>query len=626
MVKRMKYAWLQLLLATLIAGCAASCLKDYPEGICDNEAAGGVDLVLLMQMPVSPGTRADNGLAAERVRDLRVVIVSLPVDSKGVTVPDETAVIEYNEVVRNVVFDQQGQHELHFRHILPDRQKRIYFLANCEPAYNGYLDLRDAAGSPVDPSRDANYLPAGSGKAPIEEAVFTAPIGPYGDTHIYQRAETIADYCVPITAVHELPMPTIAELQRVATPGPVLTCRIEKPLYLVRAVNKIDFTIANNTGSTELDTSGQPFIRPTDVRIKSFVISRISTGKSYLFAHLDPQDPLFADYQPTPEEQLLPVYARSDLNPAWMRWLSAEAEKTQDDNYRAYEWLTSYELPAPVVHVDSPLQSFNADPDAGWVASTRKADRTLPTEWTAPAVYFPESFYVPEASESADGETAADPSEQEYLLTCVFEQRRTNADGSETIKTIEHQSVLPQLKSLFRDTHVKVRFSVTDNADVQLDLVALPWTLAPEEVWHYTHTVTVPVDGFLQWKNDTYANDDKAACRLLMKTEDVPAEGTFKIVSPVNDEWYAYLIPLTGDPDAFFFVDESGREIATPHGIIDGQSAATVRIRHREMMVSEQNTAKLQIMVRTADNRYMEADVCDGAATYYTIIQNRNSF
>ena len=162
---------------------------------------------------------------------------------------------------------------------------------------------------------------------------------------------------------------------------------------------------------------------------------------------------------------------------------------------------------------------------------------------------------------------------------------------------------------------------------VRLTLIVQPWFNAPAEEWHYTHVVTVPEDGAISWQN--YTNDDKEECRLIVKDDGTSAEGTFMITGPHNDIWYAYLIPLTGDPDAFYFADEEGNELSEdPHGLIDGKTPGKIYIRRRNMWTSEQNTAKLQIMVRTADNRYLEANVCPTGSgkTYYTIIQNRNIY
>lgn len=606
MFKRMKYVFAAL--ATALAGlCCTSCTSDLASD--DFAGANGqVFLSMSVKMPsFADQTRAGEPLTAEQIRDLRIVVVSLPVDSSGRTL-QESAVVEANTTV-GVSFNREGISEHLFGNIIPDREKKIYFIANCEKRNSPYLELRTPQGTPLDLNDDSIYLPAAGGPAPIDNCIFTAPTGRYGQTYTATQG-TIADYHIPVTAVHSITMPPIADLKKVAEATPYgLIYKVRDPLYLVRAVNKIDLTLENNTGTVE-QTGDHP-IAPADVQLRSVTISKIGEGTTYLFAHLDTDDRLFDNFRPTADELAKPFYERSDFNPAWMRWLANEAALTQDDNYRYYEWLKSYELPAATAHRD-----WIFDFDGNWTSSTRAADRTLPTTWTAPTFYFPESKFTD------------DKGEQQYKLRFEFDMRRPDPDDQSQMKieSCTFEAVMPNLESLFRNTHVKVRFSVTDNADVRLILTVLPWTNAPDEAWHYTHTVTIAQDGFIHWDEQSRYSDDKVNCRLVVTPENsVFATGHFTILSPENDEWWAYLIPITGNPDAFCFVDEQGNEIANPHGLIDG-TQADIRIKHRYQSVPEQNTAKLQIMVRTADNRYMEADVCEGPATYYTIIQNRNIF
>lgn len=610
MLKGLKHTWLRILLAMIAACSASACVLDFEPEDCDLFAGDNLKLMLSMRMPSPVGaTRAAAGLPAEEIRELRVVVVSLAEDSNGYPVAEELPVVEFNKVISSPIINNKGNYEVLTEEIIPDRKKKLYILANCERSKSGYLNIRNAAGTALDLNDDAIYLPTGSnGAAPIEEAIFASPSGKYGAAYLPgSSAASITDYHVPITAIHELTVPTMNEMKQVIE-GPDLIYKLKQPLYIVRAVNKIDITVSNETGIR--NSTGDGFIiRPLDLRLKSFSISKISTGaQSHLFAHLDKNDELFNEFQPLPGELLKPIYEREDLNPAWMRWLKDEADKSQSNSYKdSYRWLTSYWLPEPSVHEESRDFEFDMT-DSPWLPSS-KADPSM-LSYSMPPVYFPESLYIPD-----------DGSEQQYMLNCTFGQR----DGDKE-SDVTYSAVLPNLKSLFRNTHVKVSLTFTESANVELDLVVLPWYVAPEEEWDYRHTVSIAENGFLTWAADTNENDDTTECRLVLKTDETAAEGKFTISHPLNDEWYAYLIPLTGNPDAFMFVDATGKEIVgNPHGIIDG-SPATIRIKRRNMTTDEQNTAKLQIMVRTADNRYLEADVCYGEPTYYTIIQNRNSF
>lgn len=625
MLKILTYSLERLAAVASIALLLTACIFDnFSDGNINKKPT--VDLSLSMQVLAGAATRADEQLPAEQIKTLRVVIVNLPIDSNGNPIEGEQEEVEVNQYFTSVTLDKLGRRVFTFKDILADRQKRIYFIANCDATY-AYPHIIKSGDTKIDLDNQELYLTREDGKVPIEECTFSTLPQSY-EEHLKNY-----DYRIPITAVHTVAVPTIQYIRdHLTNIGPMLSYSLQEPLYLVRAVNKIDITMVNNVSG-----------RSTEVRLKSFTLSKVCNeentnngGKSYLFAKPDLDNDLFESYQPTTEEQDKPIYERANLNPAWMRWLAAEAAKTQvPDNQHSnltYEWLTDYQLPI-ATNKEYTRVYTDRDETWTWTSSTRRPESETtplppyPTQWSIPTVYIPETIYIPEESEK-----------QTYELTCVFEQR---FEGSEEVRTISYTAELPRLESLFRNTHVKVNISVNDSATVDLTLIVQPWYDAPEEEWHYTHTVTV--NEKIEWTGE-YSNLDKNTCRLIVSTDDKAAVGTFTIAAPVNDMWYAYLITLTGDPDAFCFVDKDGNELLekigvddegndimrriTPSGLIDG-NPGVIRIKRRNTWTNEQNTAKLQIMVRTADDRYLEANVCpdnEAQATNYIIIQNRNRF
>lgn len=569
--------------------------QEVPEAV---SRGGNALLTFSVELMGTSPTRA--ALPAEQIQDLRIVMVSLDRDSHNGPIPDDEdgiapadAFVEVDTLLTANMFNGIGRREIHFENVAANRMKRIYFLANCASAQSSYPAILDGSGTPLDLSAAETWIPV-DGKAPVDEGVFTAAAGTY------------ENQLVPITAVHEFSMPSMEEMKQLNGSGDG-GYRIEPPFYLLRAVNKMELSFTNESGSSPVD--GVSDIAPKDIRLKSFTLSKLNSGRSYLFAHPDADDAMFDAYRPSAEELALPLYERSNLNPAWMLWLEQEADKTQQGGNHEnieYQWLREYALPAPVSHADV-TASFSDN----WTSSRKDADAAYPSVWEAPVFYFPESRYL------ADGAT-----EQQYGITCVFERRN---DG--TTDEITRSAVLPRLKSLFRDTHVLTNIRITDDARIELTLEVLPWTNAPEEEWDYTEHVSVSAGGFLQWDAGSYEDDDREKCQLLLR-EGTTAVGRFTLATPKNDNWYAFLIPESGDPDAFEFVDEAGRSIDMPTGIVDGTTEAVVRIRARKNQATETNKAKLQIMVRSADNRYyLVADVCGKEGiSHYVIVQNLNSF
>lgn len=604
----MKKTLLHTVVSLIVWGGVTSCIWDDYENNGANAANETVGLSLSIRMLASGSTRADAILPTEQIHDLRVVVVDLGVDSSGQPIADQEATVEANVLLREAqdLLDRNRQRKLKFEKILADRQKRLYFLANCESDQSPWLAMqRD--GEAVDLSDPQLYLPDASGKAPIEACIFTAPTGDFEEARA-DAGEPFAGYRIPVTAVHTLAVPSVDVLKASPDLRPdldaQLTYYVKQPLYLVRAANKLDLSFENITSASE-GPSGASTV--TELRLKELKITEICTGQSWLFAHLNEQDDLFDDYQPA--NPAAPLYERPDLNPAWMQWVAAEADKTQAPDSEhgglTYEWLTDYSLPAGASHATRTL-SF---PTGNWLSSVHDTDPAAsPSRFDIPTWYFPETRYIP---------TGAD--EQRYVLTCVVEERSV---GSTTVIETVYSAPLPRLNSLFRNTHVKIHVTVNDNASLKLILHVQPWVDAPVEEWDYRNTVTVAEGGFLHWSDN--ATDDRTEARLVFPRDNSIVTGTFTLSAPLNDEWYAWIIPTAGDNDAFMFVDASGNELTgDPHGPIGTE--ATLRIKCRNAATTQQNEARLQIMVRTADNRFFEADVCEGGATSYTLIQNRTN-
>lgn len=407
----------------------ASCVNDYyPDPDAENPG-NTVGLSLQVQM-LSGGTRAGgNTLPAEQIQHLRVVIVNLPEDSKGNPVAGESAFVEVNALLHTVLLDEQGRRILKFNKILADRKKKIYFLANCE---SDYLNLQDGTGAALSLNTDENtrysnaYIPGTGGASPIDKATFTAPVGTYEEAYIGgdRTAQKITGYCIPITARHELSVPSIDELEAMAGPSPELSYTVPDPLYIVRAVNK--FSIVFKYEDTERD----PEFR---FNVKDWTLGSICSGRSYLFASVD------NDWKPA-GSAFTP--AAGNPNPGWMQWLNAEAEKTQGAGALpdSYEWFTAYTLPAGVGH--APYTYTLNSPYIG-----RKDEEIVPGD--SKTVYFPETLYLPDAG---------DP-RQRYTLACTFGIQEPDSTPRPDFNPGPKE--LPFLNSLFRNTHVKIEASLS---------------------------------------------------------------------------------------------------------------------------------------------------------------------
>lgn len=122
----------------------------------------------------------------------------------------------------------------------------------------------------------------------------------------------------------------------------------------------------------------------------------------------------------------------------WMQWMKEKCEETED----ADAWLTEYSIPMEAKHATY----------AGKVNPTLTAGAEATS---ISPVYIPESKYNPDANDI-----------QQYTLTV------TTQEGTET-KT--YSALLPNLGSLFRDTHVKIDVTFNE-AGLSLEVDLYPYT------------------------------------------------------------------------------------------------------------------------------------------------------
>ena len=191
------------------------------------------------------------------------------------------------------------------------------------------------------------------------------------------------------------------------------------------------------------------------------------------------------------------------------------------------------------------------------------------------------------------------------------------------------QNTANQIQTVLRN-HI-YRYTVEGTATtLDLTLEVLPWKMEWEkQEFHFDNPQIKDENSYLTWDTEgNNARDHKEDMRLyMMAGRDSYVEGIFTLSAPLHAKWYASLVPLQGNLDAFSFVP--GYE----SGTIDG-TPCTVRIRNNsETVADEHNEARLVIMVEYPDKTQKEAIVIDpilvtpddGSAPYYirnyTIVQ-----
>lgn len=194
---------------------------------------------------------------------------------------------------------------------------------------------------------------------------------------------------------------------------------VEREFYLVRAATKFAFRFTNK--------------RKSKVSIDAIHISDIA-GATYLIPHK--REPLFMSFD---DESLY-----------WINWLKKVADESQqspDDVELADKrgWIQAYDIPSETSHQEV---TVNGPLEVPSMTGDQPGKAVFPV------------FYLPESKKLKAG--SAIYGEQEYTL---------KLDMSENGKELSFTKTFPNLKALFRNTHVLVDITFTEKDEVKVQVV-----------------------------------------------------------------------------------------------------------------------------------------------------------
>lgn len=194
---------------------------------------------------------------------------------------------------------------------------------------------------------------------------------------------------------------------------------VEREFYLVRAATKFAFRFTNK--------------RKSKVSIDAIHISDIA-GATYLIPHK--REPLFMSFD---DESLY-----------WINWLKKVADESQqspDDVELADKrgWIQAYDIPSETSHQEV---TVNGPLEVPSMTGDQPGKAVFPV------------FYLPESKKLKAG--SATYGEQEYTL---------KLDMSENGKELSFTRTFPNLKALFRNTHVLVDITFTEKDEVKVQVV-----------------------------------------------------------------------------------------------------------------------------------------------------------
>ena len=170
--------------------------------------------------------------------------------------------------------------------------------------------------------------------------------------------------------------------------------------------------------------------------------------------------------------------------------------------------------------------------------------------------------------------------------------------------------------------------NITVGIPAELDVEVEEWKDHPLEL-SYTETVTV--NPRIEWTDGTYVNVNNTNGNVYVRpwSGDNPVllQCSFKIRTPENARWTAYLIPKEGlTNDAFQFTDKDGNDpTSSVSGIVTNNTELTyLYIKPTIQAPTELNSSILQVVVTLGNGTTIEVPLTPSNRDYknFTIVQN----
>ena len=221
-------------------------------------------------------------------------------------------------------------------------------------------------------------------------------------------------------------------------------------------------------------------------------------------------------------------------------------------------------------------------------------------------------FYLPEVSNTKDNELAMEVSLKKgdkpiNLKTPYLYFRNYNAAGS--------AEGTPY--NVVRNHWYKYSITaVKDNGQLNLELTVKPWNLEQKELHYKTEGgAKQPIT----W-NNVGAQPNSQNEVLLGGNNPSSATFSFELSTPTGATWYASLVPVRGDENAFSFSNDS--QVTTTVSGAVGQASGDITIYATKTSdIQTNNEARLEIIVVTDDRTINVTDLLGGE---YKIMQAKS--
>ena len=233
--------------------------------------------------------------------------------------------------------------------------------------------------------------------------------------------------------------------------------------------------------------------------------------------------------------------------------------------------------------------------------------------------------FNPNASSPQEGLSFITITAGQKLVAYVPEYDNNDGKLAMTVNVLKSGESTPTAYDVpfkYSDTAVKdvirnyyYTYSITEvkeDAPLNLTLTVNPWNLVESELHYKTLGAAKQT---ITWGEGVKPNADK---QIVLDATHSSATFSFELSTPTGATWYATLVPMGGDENAFSF---SNTEVVTTKSGAVGQASGTISIHavNTTGVVEDNNVARLEIIVVTNDGRTI--NVTDMLGGQYTIMQ-----
>lgn len=416
-------------LVCVIAPMIFIACSDTPYEYGDNED----DVILTLTARSIDAVKTEESVAENTMHTLRVVIASR--NDAGYWN------IEHNRLEKFNGIGVRISDEMKFP-VEGSSYKRIYLIANESQVKKLPAD-DDLSGTSIDLSDDDLYKPDRNGLAPVDNVICAT-----------LQDGSVSEQGVPMSAMYEVRMGK--------KPQTVV-------LHIVRAWSKITFSYNNETACVPLE--GEPVAaKKRRIKLLGWSVEKLA-DRSYLIPHVNRNE--LGTFTVIDSE----LKTVKELDGDWTDWMAGEAEKGEAKE--SYEWLTDYSIPD---EADHSLYTFWYDTEKDALSAPVIFPKD--NEYGGADTYNSKAVYISESKNEEwydNAEHNADLGLQQYRLTVVTNELDYDlADNPENWKAASYTAVLPNLLSLFRNTHVHVRVTFKGEGEFAIYAEIQPWkTSAP---------------------------------------------------------------------------------------------------------------------------------------------------